>query len=229
MFSIRLALVASCTVTTLLLTPAFAKKPKNSAPPAAASPPAQQNNTLTTTLQSDQKDIDADRVALTKANKDLNDAVEQADSVVAAKKAVGDATAAEQAAADAVKAKLATNADYKAAVAKETALRAQLDDLRNSNATQDQISDKATEVFNAGSVTSKLERDANAVDPKYVDAQKTLADANAALTAARTAAKNDPAVATLKTTRDDAQKKLADAQAKLDADRKSATANAGSN
>lgn len=226
MFRIRLTLVASCAATTLLLTPAFAAKKPKTPPPAPATPPAQPTNTLATTLQGDQKDIDADRVALTKANKDLNDAVEQSDGVVAAKKAVADATAALETASKAVVSKLGSNADYKAAVAKEAALRAQLDDLRNSNAMQDQISAKATEVFDAGSATTKIERDAEALDPKYVDAQKKLADANSALTAARTAAKNDPAVATLKQGRDDAQKKLADAQAKLDADRKPASANA---
>ena len=160
----------------------------------------------------------------TKANKDLNDAVEQSAGVVAAKKAVADATAEVEEAGTAVKSKLATDANYKAGVAKEAALRGQLDDLRNSNATQDQISAKATEVFEAGSATSKMERDAEALDPKYVDAQKKASDASAALTTARNTAKNDPAVTALKQARDDAQKKLVDAQAKLDADRKPATA-----
>jgi hypothetical protein len=234
MFPTRLArpvLFVSCTATTLLLTPAFAAKHSKPAggynqPAPAAPPPQPQQNSNAVTLQADQKDIDADRVALTKANKDLNDAVEQSDAVVAAKKAVADATAELQTAADAVKAKLANNADYKAALAKEASLRTELDNLRNSNATQDQISAKATEVFDAGSATSKIERDADATDPKYVDAQKKLTDANTALTAARNNAKNDPSVTALKQARDDAQKKLADAQAKLDADRKNPTASA---
>jgi DNA repair exonuclease SbcCD ATPase subunit len=220
----RLVVLASCTASVLLLTPAFAAKHggNNSRPAPAAPPPQVTNNTAT--IQADQKDVDADKAALTKANKELNEAVEQSAGVVAAKKDVADATAELQAEADVVKKKLASDPNYKAAVAKETALRGQLDDLRNSNATQDQISDKAKEVFDAGSATSKMEQNADALDQKYVDAQKKLSDANAALTTARNAAKNDPAVTALKSARDDAQKKLADAQAKLDADRKPATA-----
>src|SRR5262249_34845074 len=152
---------------------------------------------VNTTLQDDQKEIDADRVALTKANKDLNDAVEKSDPVVAAKKDVADATAALQSAEKAVTDKLATDPAYKAAKDKETKLRSELDDLRNSGGSQDAISTKATEVFDAGSATSKLEHDAEAVDPNYTAAQKKLADANTALTTARTNAKNDPSVATL--------------------------------
>ena len=227
--SIRISLLSSCVAITCALTPAFAAKhSKPAATPAPAPQQQQPTNTLSTTLQADQKDIDADRTALAKANKEYNDAVDQSPAVIAAKKAVADASAALQAAEDAVKTRLANNADYKAAAANETKLRSELDDLRNGGATQDQISAKATEVFNAGSITSKMERDAQTADPKCVAAQAKLADANTALATARTTAKNDPAVASLKQARDDAQTKLAAAQTKLDTDRKGgATAAAG--
>ncbi|MGN6368184.1 MAG: hypothetical protein ACTHN5_07995 [Phycisphaerae bacterium] len=232
MFPVRLAIIATGTATTLLLAPAFAaKRPRPASgynQPAPAAPPPQraQPNPLAATLQADQKEIDADRIALTKANKALSDAVEESPAVTAAKSAVADATAELEAAAKGVKDKLAENPDYKAAAAKEQSLRTELDNLRNTNATQDQISAKATDVFDAGSATSKIEHDADEKDPKYAAAQKKLADANANLTAARNAARNDPAITPVKQARDDAQKKLADAQAKLESDRKPGTASA---
>ncbi|HUO09073.1 MAG TPA: hypothetical protein VM008_12275 [Phycisphaerae bacterium] len=219
------SILASSVAISCALIPAFAgNKPKAPTNPPPQQPAPKPTNTLTTTLQADQKDISAASAALAMANKDLNDALEQVPSVIAAKKAVADATLELQTAEDADKATLADNAAYKAAEANESKLRVELDDLRNSGATQDQISAKATEVFNAGSVTSKIERDAETADPKFVAAQKKLADANTALTAARTSAKNDPSVAALKQAHDDAQAKLTAAIAKLNSDRKGGTA-----
>jgi hypothetical protein len=204
----------------------------------AAAPAPPPVNPMTATITADQKDVADDQTALTKATKDLNEATnklmvdfDKTPDAIAAKKAVADADAALQTARDAALAKMADDPAYKAAVAKEAAAKAELDKLRNDDTPdQDAISAKATEEFEDGGVTTKLERAGLDGDAGYVAAQKTAADANAAYTALRNkfkdSIKDDPSLATLKQAHDDAQTKLTAAQTKLDQDRKGGTATA---
>jgi hypothetical protein len=231
---ITAALLAALTLPGQSLFAAKEKKPPKAAPPP---PPT---NSLNTTLTADQKDITDDQAALTKAAKDLNEATnkllvdfDKSPDAIAAKKAVADAEAALETARDAAVAKMGDDPAYKAAVAKETAAKADLDKLRNDDTPdQDAISAKATEVFEDGGATSKLERTALQGDAKYAAAQKAATDADATYNAlrnkAKDALKDDPSLTTLRQARDDAQTKLTAAQNKLDEDRKGGTASAAS-
>ena len=230
---IAAALVASIAPTYA----AYGKGKKGGGGGAAAAPPPP--NPMTATITADQKEVSDDQTALTKAAKYLNDATnklmvdfDKTPDAVAAKKAVTDADAALQTARDAAVAKMADDPAYKAAVAKETAAKADLAKLRDDdNPDRDAISAKATEVFEDGGATTKLERAALDNNADYVAAQKAASDANTAYAALRNkykdSIKDDPSLATLKTAHDDAQTKLTAAQTKLDQDRKGGTASAG--
>jgi len=233
----RSVVVAAALVASIAPTyAAYGKGGKKGGGGAAPAPPP---NPMTVTITADQKEVNDDQTVLTKATKDLNDATnklmvdfDKTPDAIAAKKVVTDADAAVQTARDAAVTKMGDDPAYKAAVAKETTSKADLDKLRNDdNPDRDAISAKATEVFEDGGAVSKLERAALDGNADYVAAQKAAADANTAYTALRNkykdSIKDDPSLATLKTAHDDAQSKLTAAQTKLDQDRKGGTASAG--
>ncbi len=124
-------------------------------------------------IAADQKDIATDQAALTKANKDYNDATaklvadfEKTDDVVAAKKAVSDAAAEAQAAREKALDALPESSPYKVAAAKEKAAQAELAKLHDADVPdKDAISAKSSEVFNDGNITSKAEHAAPGADP----------------------------------------------------------------
>jgi len=149
----------------------------------------------------------------------LKAAFEASPEMTAAISEVDNATAAQNAAMASLDASLANDVNYQAALKKKTDASTQLESLRNSGASQDQIAAAALEVLNCGTEVNRIRAAAQASDPQLAKTRIALSAANEKVLALRqqfqNGLPNNPQWAAAKKAVDDAQANLSTAKGAL--------------